>query len=473
MRKIALLACVAAVASSAARAADVTVAGLNAPNGALSVDADTTVLTNGFNATLPSALAAEATLWFAADTNVIADENGGVTEWRDVREAANAETRLYKAALAYLPEEGEAGYEFRSVLPALVTTNKLFRPGAKVVDFGSYGSGRWLYFAAPGSTDRLRVTIGSFFTVIGFDSTCGHILGDVTALTNGASGTMYFHKGMGSQVGGNIATDNILNSVMNFGETRLNGTRVNPSVTTYNYNAFQLFSQNGPDRASRGTPFASTFFNQANYKPTNGGTLVRQGGGAVAEFIAFARVLSDAERREVEAYLAAKYFGVPVAGRVAVADGATLATGVDGLTDTLYHAAVLSDSCGAGTIRKTGYGTLRLDRPVSIDATRLDLAGGRFEMGHLHLAPFVAPCVNRKYQVGTWWWTDGRVPVGRGHGCAGRQRVVLPRRLGGARLHREGHDRHDPQPAGAVHASCRRLRRDEPARERRVRAAGR
>ena len=94
-----------------------------------------------------------------------------------------------------------------------------------------------------------------------------------------------------------------------------------------------------------------------------------------------------------------------MAGRVAVADGATLATGVDGLTDTLYHAAVLSDSCGAGTIRKTGYGTLRLDRPVSIDATRLDLAEGRFEMGHLHLAPFVAPCVNRKYQVGTWWWT--------------------------------------------------------------------
>ena len=405
MRKIALLACVAAVASSAAWAADVTVAGLNAPHGALAVDADTTVLTNGFNATLPSALADEATLWFAADTNVIADENGGVTEWRDVREAANAETRLYKAALAYLPEEGEDGYEFRSELPVLVTTNKLFRPGAKVVDFGSYGSGRWLYFAAPGSTDRLRVNIGSFFTVIGFDSTCGHILGDVAARATGASGVMYFHKGLGAQTGGNIATGTEANSTMHLGETRLNGTRIDPRIVPYNYNAFQLFSQNGPDRASRGTPIASTFFNNCNFKPTNGGTLVRQGGGAVAEFIAFARVLSDAERREVEAYLAAKYFGVPVAGRVAVADGATLATGVDGLTDTLYHAAVLSDSCGAGTIRKTGYGTLRLDRPVSIDATRLDLAEGRFEMGHLHLAPFVAPCVNRKYQVGTWWWT--------------------------------------------------------------------
>ena len=254
MRKIALLACVAAVASSAAWAADVTVAGLNAPNGALAVDADTTVLTNGFNATLPSALAAEATLWFAADTNVIADENGGVTEWRDVREAANAETRLYKAALAYLPEEGEAGYEFRSVLPALVTTNKLFRPGAKVVDFGSYGSGRWLYFAAPGSTDRLRVTIGSFFTVIGFDSTCGHILGDVAELATGALGVMYFHKGMGSQVGGNIATGTDANSTMHLGETRLNGTRIDPRIVPYNYNAFQLFSQNGPDRARAEPP---------------------------------------------------------------------------------------------------------------------------------------------------------------------------------------------------------------------------
>ena len=403
MRYIVLV-CLVGVAANVI-AESVTVAGLNAPNGALVVDADTTVLTNGFNATLPSALADEATLWFAADTNVIADENGGVTEWRDVREAANAETRLYKAALAYLPEEGEAGYEFRSELPVLVTTNKLSRPGAKVVDFGAYGSGRWLYFAAPGSTDRLRVTIGSFFTVIGFDSTCGHILGDVAELATGALGVMYFHKGMGSQVGGNIATGTEANSTMHLGETRLNGTRIDPRNVAYNGNAFQLFSQNGPDRASRGTPIASTFFNNCNFKPTNGGTLVRQGGGAVAEFIAFARVLSDAERREVEAYLAAKYFGVPVAGRVAVADGATLATGVDGLTDTLYHAAVLSDSCGAGTIRKTGYGTLRLDRPVSIDATRLDLAEGRFEMGHLHLAPFVAPCVNRKYQVGTWWWT--------------------------------------------------------------------
>ena len=410
MRKIALLACVAAVASSAAWAADVTVAGLNAPNGALAVDADTTVLTNGFNATLPSALADAATLWFAADANVIADENGGVTEWRDVREAANAETRLYKAALAYLPEEGEDGYEYRSELPVLTTTNVLPRASAKVVDFGSYGSGRWLYFAAPGGTNLTHVTIGSFFTVIGFDSTCGHILGDVGQLAAGGVGatfgTMFFHKGLGASIGGNIAAGGADNNTMYLGETRLNGTRIDPRIVAYNYNAFQLFSQNGPDRTTRGTPYASTFFNNCNFKPTNGGTLVRQGGGALAEFIAFDRVLSDAERREVEAYLAAKYFGVPVAGRVAVAEGATLAVGFDGLTSNARRAAVISDSCGAGTIRKSGTGALLLERPVGIDATRVDLEAGQFSMGHLHLAPFVAPCINRKYMVGTWWWTS-------------------------------------------------------------------
>ena len=410
MRKIALLACVAAVASSAAWAADVTVAGLNAPNGALAVDADTTVLTNGFNATLPSALADAATLWFAADANVIADENGGVTEWRDVREAANAETRLYKAALAYLPEEGEDGYAYRSELPVLTTTNVLPRASAKVVDFGSYGSGRWLYFAAPGGTNLTHVTIGSFFTVIGFDSTCGHILGDVGQLAAGGVGatfgTMFFHKGLGASIGGNIAAEGADNNTMYLGETRLNGTRIDPRIVAYNYNAFQLFSQNGPDRTTRGTPYASTFFNNCNFKPTNGGTLVRQGGGALAEFIAFDRVLSDAERREVEAYLAAKYFGVPVAGRVAVAEGATLAVGFDGLTSNARRAAVISDSCGAGTIRKSGTGALLLERPVGIDATRVDLEAGQFSMGHLHLAPFVAPCINRKYMVGTWWWTS-------------------------------------------------------------------
>ena len=417
MNKTAFAVCVAAVAASAAFAADVTVAGLNAPNGVLAVDSGTTVLTNGFDATLPEALATSAVLWFSADKNVITNEGGGVTEWRDVREEANAESRLYNAALAFLPEEDEAGYEFRSELPVLVTTNKLFRPDAKAVDFGTYGSGRWLYFAAPGDTNRLRVTIGSFFTVVGFDNTCGHILGDVSALATGGSGVMFFHKGLGAQGRSNISTATEANSTMHLGETRLNGTRIDPRNVAYNYNAFQLFSQNGPDNPSRGKPYASTFFNNSNYKASNGGTLARQGGGTIVEFIAFARILSDAERREVEAYLSAKYFGIPVAGRVAVADGATLATGLDGTWGASDRVAVLSDSSGAGTIRKFGAGSLLLERPVSVDASRIDLESGHFSFGQMHLAPFVAPYANRKLQVGTWYWnsigkrTDGFLSV--------------------------------------------------------------
>ena len=414
--KLSLLMVALCVSAALTGAADV-VQGLNAPNGALAVDSGTTVLTNGFDATLPETLATNAVLWFSADKNVITNEGGGVTEWRDVREAANAETRLYNAALAYLPEEGDDGYEFRSELPVLVTTNKLFRPDTKAVDFGTYGSGRWLYFAAPGSTNRLRVTIGSFFTVVGFDSTCGHILGDVSALATGASGAMYFHKGLGSSGTGAIATTVEANSVMHLGETRLNGTRIDPRITTYNYNAFQLFTQNGPDNPSRGRPFASTFFNNSNFKASNGGTLARQGGGTLVEFIAFARILTDAERREVEAYLSAKYYGIPVAGRVSVADGATLSTGLDGTWGMTERVAVLSDSCGAGTIRKAGGGALLLERPVSIDASRIDLEGGHFDMSHLHLAPFVAPAANRHLDIGTWFWvyshdrTDGRLAL--------------------------------------------------------------
>ena len=94
--KVSLL--MAALCASAALtgAADV-VQGLNAPTGAVAVDSGTTVLTNGFDATLPEALATNAVLWFSADKNVITNESGGVTEWRDVREAADAETRLYNA----------------------------------------------------------------------------------------------------------------------------------------------------------------------------------------------------------------------------------------------------------------------------------------------------------------------------------------------------------------------------------------
>ena len=179
---------------------------------------------------------------------------------------------------------------------------------------------------------------------------------------------MFFHKGLGASIDGNIAAGGADNNTMYLGETRLNGTRIDPRIVAYNYNAFQLFSQNGPDRTTRGTPYASTFFNNCNFKPTNGGTLVRQGGGALAEFIAFDRVLSDAERREVEAYLAAKYFGVPVAGRVEVSAGATLAVGAGGLTSNAHRAAVLSDSCGAGTIRNAGVGTLVYLRMVYTSA---------------------------------------------------------------------------------------------------------
>ena len=453
-------------------AADVTVAGLNAPNGTLAVDSGTTVLTNGFDATLPESLATSAVLWFAADKNVITNESGGVTEWRDAREAANAETRLYNAALAYLPEEGEAGYEFRSELPVLVTTNKLFRPDTKAVDFGSYGSGRWLYFAAPGDTNRLRVTIGSFFTVVGFDNTCGHILGDVAALATGASGNMYFHKGLGSQTGGDIATSVEGNSVMHLGETRLNGTRIDPRNVAYNYNAFQLFSQNGPDNPSRGKPYASTFFNNANFKASNGGTLARQGGGTLVEFIAFARILSDAERREVEAYLSAKYYGVPVAGRVTVADGATLATGLDGTWDTYDRVAVLSDSCGAGDDPQ-----VRRGKPSAGASGQHRRVAHRSGKRPFQLWPD-APCAvcraifeqasdDRHLVLAVFPCADGWPPGPSGHRRAGRGGFLLAGRLGRAELCAEGRHGHLAEPSRALHAARPRLRRDEPACERR------
>ena len=82
MHKISLLMAgvCACVALTCVAESDATVQGMNAPNGALAVDSGTTVLTNGFDATLPEALATSAVLWFSADKNVSTDENGGVTE---------------------------------------------------------------------------------------------------------------------------------------------------------------------------------------------------------------------------------------------------------------------------------------------------------------------------------------------------------------------------------------------------------
>ena len=113
-----------------------------------------------------------------------------------------------------------------------------------------------------------------------------------------------YYKQQPSGTGGAIAN---ANAILQKGETRLNGVRINPTTTTYRFDGPQVFSQVGPGSLANGNaPVFNTFFNDRNQ-----GT-VTQGGGRLHEVLVFDCVLSNEEREAVEDYLAQKWLGAPI-----------------------------------------------------------------------------------------------------------------------------------------------------------------
>ena len=249
-----------------------------------------------------------AVVWLDANINLIQDAEGGVREWRDVREADVSGVPSYPRALAYCPDP-ETVYSAK--LPVVYGDADGRFAGKKLVDFGEYFSGRWLYFS---DKDRaiVQVPVGAFAGVVGFhDKSYGFLLGDVSSLSGGG-GKSFFGKSADGQADTYIAKST---SLFCQGETRIDGEIVDPSKTKYS--AFQVFSQNGPsfvdDVGKYGRPYVSTLFNDRNYKKS-GGYQDRQGGGIVGELLIFSRPLAAAERRMVDEYLSQKWFGKTCGG---------------------------------------------------------------------------------------------------------------------------------------------------------------
>ena len=263
---------------------------------------------------LPESLKSGLALWLSAEKNVFEGTfNGknGVIHWCDVREAfADGEAYADHASFSYPVASATTTTTYANlkgglVPPAIVTDAS---SGLKYVDFGDYGNhggnNNWMFIENGGGALQ-PVTSRSLFAVVSFGTAnnFGTVFGRIPALTSANNAVGYYWKNEPGNAGGAIAR--VSGAIMQNGETRLNGKRINPTTTTYGFGGLQVFSQVGPYCISDGTtaPTFNTFFNDRNQ-----GTIT-QGGGRLHEALVYDRVLTCEERAAVEQYLSQKWLG--------------------------------------------------------------------------------------------------------------------------------------------------------------------
>ena len=266
--------------------------------------------------TLDSSLRSGLVLWLDAGANTFEGtfhDNAGVIHWCDVRESfADGESYADHASFAYPVASATTTTTYANLKGGLVPpTLATDASGRKYIDFGDYGNqggnNNWM-FLENGSGALQPVTSRSLFAVVSFGTAnnFGTVFGRIPALTSANGAVGYYWKNEPGNAGGAIARVN--GAIMQNGETRLDGVRINPTATTYGFDGPQIFSQVGPGCLSDGTtsPTFNTFFNDRNQ-----GTIT-QGGGRLHEVLVYDRVLSNAEREAVEDYLAQKWLGAPI-----------------------------------------------------------------------------------------------------------------------------------------------------------------
>jgi len=261
---------------------------------------------------LPESLKPGLALWLSADKNVFEGTfNGkeGVIHWCDVREAfSNGEAYSDHTSFAYPVASATTTTTYTNlkgglVPPAIVTDAS---SGLKYVDFGDYGNyggnNNWM-FIENGSGALQPVTSRSLFAVVSFGKAgnFGTVFGQIPSLTSNSGATGSYLKRQPGGEGDDIAN---ASAIMQNGETRLNGKRIDPEHTTYFFDGPQVFSQVGPGSLANGNaPVFNTFFNDRNQ-----GTIT-QGGGRLHEVLVYNRVLTWEEREAVERYLSEKWLG--------------------------------------------------------------------------------------------------------------------------------------------------------------------
>lgn len=297
-----------------------------AHSGTLNVDAGGVVLSRTVSETAPvlsATLRQSAALWLDA-SKLAADAE--VDAWLDVRETELSSS--YPRAI--LPEGAPS--------PVVAV-----RDAMRHVDFGAYGSDRWLKWIAPDGTQFRPSSVRHLFLVFGCFNGLGQLVGDCTwNVAN--SGRSDFDWGYGT-VGVARLFRQSSSEELKRGGVWLDGRKTSGLWTWPDPRSFHLL-----EVATAGDCTASNFCNDRN-------TVNRQGGGQICECLVFTNALSVGERMTVADYLRVKWFGTNVTeyGAVTVAPGATAQVEVpDG--DELK----IGDVSGYGDLVKRGSGMLNL-----------------------------------------------------------------------------------------------------------------
>ena len=289
----------------------------------------------------------KAALWLDAAQGVVLD-NGSVTKWLDVREGATDNGSYYCAG--------------GGVSPATATSG-----GKTWVDFGGYGSGKWLSLQnASRSSLSLSSVYHAYAVLIPSSSGIGQLFGVSSGLT--------FHPGSFSDL-----TKPYWNKIeggpaLYSGMTHLNGVWIDGTAV-----AIESGSQLLEWAAGNETATIGNFFNDRSVSG-------RQGGGLLGEVALFTNRLDSAERMAVEQYLLRKWRGEirPNAYALKTAPGSTAA--FDGLSQEEFEKVAVT---GLGKAEKRGAGAMAwrdAGREPFGGAWRIAQGAMSFESGETPLA---------------------------------------------------------------------------------------
>jgi autotransporter-associated beta strand protein len=265
----------------------------------------------------------------------VAGNNGRLNRWSDVRDIGNAAGR---GMFAY--NDGTALWG-STILGPLLQPNAL--NGKTVADFGAFNSKNWMGFVTGANTYRNINTMRTLFWVYNSEAGGGWLMGHITS--------HQFHRG--DQVNNTITknipifapNDGWAASQVKLGSFYADGQQINPMITGMS-GGWQIFSLVTSANAE-----ASTFARDRANSGDGGNIGQRTGGQKLAEMLIYNRVLTETERRDVEAYLAYKWFN-------RINNGYRLAQGTDVQEVTLAQGATLTFANANGTFKVAGSGTV-------------------------------------------------------------------------------------------------------------------
>lgn len=308
-------------------------------NATRTVPAGTESAVVGRNVPLANPVTDSLDLWVDANSPSeafsVAGNNGRLNRWSDVRDIGNAAGR------------GMFAFNDGTALWGSTILGPLLQPNAlnnkTVADFGAFNSKNWMGFVTGWNNYRNINTMRTIFWVYNSEAGGGWLMGHISSYQ--------FHRG--DQVNNTITknipifapNDGWAASQVKLGSFYADGQQINPMITGMS-GGWQIFSLVTSANAE-----AATFARDRANSGDGGNVGQRSGGQKLAEMLIYNRPLTETERRDVEAYLAYKWFN-------RVNNGYRMAQSGDTQTVELGAGAMLAIANANGLFKVGGSGTV-------------------------------------------------------------------------------------------------------------------